>query len=469
MIYPRVILAGIHSGVGKTTLSLGIMSALRKKGLKVQPFKTGPDYIDPSYHAQAAGKISRNLDGWLLSKDTILELFVKQAASADISIIEGVMGLYDGLADTEEGSTAQLSKILKCPVILILDARSLSRSAAAVCLGYREFDKRVGIKGVIVNNIGSNNHYRYIKSAIEKETGIPVIGYLPRSHDLKLPERHLGLVPASEKKLSAAFYRKLSNLISRHIDLDKIISISRMARPLLRGDRKEKTIFSPKPVKNRVPIAVAFDEAFNFYYRDNLDILESFGARLVNFSPLRDDNLPNGVSGIYIGGGFPELFAAKLSANKKLKKQIRQKAEEGLPIYAECGGLMYLAQKLADFNKNELPMVGIFKGAVNMGKRLQSLGYVKIEAIKDNILSKKGAKIRGHVFHWSYFDNLPDKTAFAYKIGKNKGRTFYDGLIQGNVLASYAHLHFASDINLARNFINSCRKYGNIGKPEATK
>lgn len=457
-VYPRVILAGIHSGVGKTTLSLGIMSALRKKGLKVQPFKTGPDYIDPSYHTQAAGQISRNLDSWLLSKDTILELFVKQAESADISIIEGVMGLYDGLADTEEGSTAQLSKILKCPVILILDARSLSRSAAAICLGYMEFDKKVDIKGVIINNIGSDNHYRYIKSATEKKTGIPVIGYLPRSHDLKLPERHLGLVPAPEKKLLAAFYRKLSNLINQHIDLDKIISISRKAQPLVRSDRKEQAIFSPKPVKNHVTIAVAFDEAFNFYYRDNLDILESFGARLVKFSPLGDDKLPKGVSGVYIGGGFPELFAARLSANKKLKRQIRQQAEEGLPIYAECGGLMYFMERIADFNKNELEMVGLFKGSVNMGKRLQALGYVKIEAIKDNILSKKGTKTRGHVFHWSYLDNLPDETSFAYKIEKNKDRIFYDGLIQGNVLASYVHLHFASDINFAKNFINKCRQ-----------
>lgn len=469
MNLPRIIIAGTHSGVGKTTLSLGIMSALHKKGLKVQPFKTGPDYIDPSYHAQAAWRMSRNLDSWLLSKDTILELFVKQAASADISVIEGVMGLYDGLADTEEGSTAQLSKILKCPVILILDARSLSRSAAAICLGYKEFDRQVGIKGIIVNNIGSNNHYRYIKSAIEKITRIPVIGYLPRSKDLKLPERHLGLVPAQEKKLRAAFYRKLSNLISRNIDLDKIISISRKTPPLVRRDWKEKAIFSPKPVKNHVAIAVAFDEAFNFYYRDNLDILESFGARLVKFSPLRDDRLPEGVSGVYIGGGFPELFGARLSANKKLKRQIRQQAEEGLPIYAECGGLMYLMEKIGDFNKNELPMVGIFKGSVNMGKRLQALGYVKIETIKDNILSKKGAKIRAHVFHWSYLDNLADKTTFAYKIEKNKDRIFYDGLIQGNVLASYAHLHFASDIKFARNFVDSCRQYGNIDEPREIK
>lgn len=469
MNYPRIILAGVHSGVGKTTLSLGLMAALRKRGLKVQPFKTGPDYIDPSYHTQAAGRISRNLDTWMLSEDVALELFRKQAQSADISIIEGVMGLYDGFADSEQGSTALLAKTLKVPVILILDARSLSRSAAAMVLGYREFDRKVEIKGVILNNIGSNNHYCYIKSAIEKKTGIPVLGFLPRNPDLKLPERHLGLVPAPENKLRSIFYRKLSNLIEKHIDLDKIISISHGAGAFAKSNRKKSAVLTSNAVKNNVTIAVAFDEAFNFYYQDNLDILESLGARLVKFSPLCDSKLPQGTQGVYIGGGFPELFAARLSANKKLKQEIRQKAESGLPVYAECGGLMYLAEKIRDFNKNELPMAGVFKGSVNMGNRLQALGYVKIETIKDNILSKKGTKTRGHVFHWSYLDNLSSKSAFAYRIEKNKDRIFYDGLIRNNVLASYSHLHFASNINFAGNFINSCRKYGNIGEPEETK
>lgn len=459
MQFPRVILAGTNSGVGKTTLSLGIIAALRKRGLTVQPFKTGPDYIDPGYHTGAAGRISRNLDSWLLSRNANLELFKKQALGADISVIEGVMGLYDGLADTEEGSTAQLAKMLKCPVILIIDARSLSRSAAAICLGYKEFDRQVLIKGIILNNIGSSSHYSNVRSAIEKKTGIPVIGYLTKSPDLKLPERHLGLVPAPEKKIGASFYRKLSNLVEQHIDLDKIISISRSAQPLVKNEKKESAIFSKKPVKDPVTIAVAFDEAFNFYYQDNLDMLESSGARLAMFSPLHDNRLPEGTQGIYIGGGFPELFAKKLSLNTKLKGEIRREVKNGLPIYAECGGLMYLVNRIIDFDKKKWPMVGIFKASVNMGRRLHGLGYVNIEAVKDNILSKKGAKVRGHVFHWSYLDNLPKEAAFAYKIKKNTGKAFCDGLIQGNVLASYAHLHFGSAQRLANNFTHSCSVY----------
>lgn len=425
----------------------------------MQPFKTGPDYIDPSLHSQAAGKISRNLDSWMLSKDTILELFEKHSADADISVVEGVMGLYDGLADTEEGSTAQLAKILRAPVILILDARSLSRSAAAICLGYKEFDTKVEIMGIILNNTGSVNHYGYIKSSIEKETGIPVLGFLPRSPDLKLPERHLGLVPLAEKKLRAVFYKKLSNLVEMRIDLDKIISISRKARAFVKSSQKKSTVSVPKAFKNNVILAVAFDKAFNFYYQDNLDILESLGARLVKFSPLKDDKLPEGAQGVYIGGGFPELFAARLSENRDLLTQIRQKAEDGMPVYAECGGLMYLARNIVDFKRKKWPMAGIFKGSVNMGRRLRGLGYVNIETVKDNILSKSGRKLRGHVFHWSYLDDLEYGTVFAYKVEKNKS-FFCDGLIKGNVLASYAHLHFASDVSLAKNFISSCRKYG---------
>lgn len=465
MFYPRFILAGAHSGVGKTTLALGIMSALRERGLKVQPFKAGPDYIDPTYHAQAAGRFSCNLDSWLLSQGAILELFKWRAENADLSVVEGVMGLYDGLQDTEKGSTAHLAKLLNCPVILILDGRSLSRSAGAVALGYREFDKKVKVKGFILNNIGSEEHYRYIKNSVEKKTGIPVLGYLARNPDLKLPQRHLGLVPRPEMKLGNAFYRKLSGLIEKGIDLDKIYRISRRA-PMLPS--KKRQLLRPKPISEYVTIAVARDKAFNFYYQDNLDILKFFGARLVEFSPLTDKKLPADIDGVYIGGGFPELFAHQLSKNARLKREIRQGAKDGLPIYAECGGLMYLVERLVDFKKRVFPMVGIFKGTVTMAHRLQALGYVNIEAMRDSILSKAGTKVRAHIFHWSYLDDVPEGLSFAYKISRpflpqerspSKKWPDYDGLVQQKVLASYAHLHFASDINLARNFIANCREY----------
>lgn len=455
MNLPRIIIAGTHSGVGKTTLTLGIISALRKKGVSVQAFKTGPDYIDPTYHSEASGKICVNLDSWLLSKDAVIELFRRRAEDVDLSVIEGVMGLYDGLKDTEVGSTAHLAKILNSPVILILDAGSLSRSAAAIAMGYKEFDRKIDIAGIILNNIASVNHYNYIKSAIESETEIPVVGCLPRDPELKLSERHLGLIPLEEKRLSSGFYKKLSKRVEDHIDLTRILKIGRQARPL---PYPGVMIFKKGPQKSRVTIAVAKDEAFNFYYQDNLEILNHLGADIVTFSPLRDGELPKGVDGLYIGGGFPELFASDLSKNNSLKRSIRRKAEYGLPVYAECGGLMYLVESLMDFKKRKFSMAGIFKCSVRMGDRLRRMGYVNLEVIRDNILGKKGQRNRAHLFHWSRLTNIPKSASFAYKIVKDRN-IIYDGLIKKNVLAGYAHLHFASNLKFAKNFINSCRRF----------
>jgi len=459
MNLPRIIIAGAHSGVGKTTLTLGIISALRKKGVSVQAFKTGPDYIDPTYHSETSGKICGNLDSWLLSKDAVIELFRRRAEAADLSVIEGVMGLYDGLKDTELGSTAHLAKMLNCPVILILDARSLSRSAAAVASGYKEFDRKINIAGIVLNNIASVNHYNYIKSAIKRKTRISVLGCLPRNPALKLSERHLGLIPLEEKRPYSSFYKKLSKLVEDHIDLTTILKIGRQAKSI---PCPKEIIFKNEPPKDRVTIAVAKDEAFNFYYQDNLDILSHLGANIVTFSPLRDKELPKGVDGLYIGGGFPEVFASDLSNNKSLKKSIYQKAEYGLPIYAECGGLMYLIKSLMDFKKRKFSMVGVFKCSVSMGDRLHRMGYVNVRVIKDNILGKEGDRIRAHVFHWSRLVNVPKNSSFAYKIIKDKNNVFYDGLMKRNVLASYAHLHFAANKKFARNFINSCRKFNGV-------
>ncbi|MDP3732056.1 MAG: cobyrinate a,c-diamide synthase [Candidatus Omnitrophota bacterium] len=456
MNLPRVIIAGTNSGVGKTTLTLGIISALRKKGISVQPFKTGPDYIDPTYHTEASGKACVNLDSWLLSKDTVVELFRRRAKNADISIIEGVMGLYDGLKNSEQGSTSHLAKILNSPVILILNAHSLSRSAGAIALGYKEFDREIDIAGIILNNIGSENHYHYVKTSIERKTKIPVLGYLPMTPTLKLPQRHLGLIPLEEKKLQHGFCKKLSRLVEKNINLSALLKISRQAGPLTFN--KER-IFKKKHPNNYVTIAVAKDAAFNFYYQDNLDILKHLGAKIVTFSPLRDRKLPESTDGLYIGGGFPELFACGLSKNKRIKGLIYQKAEEGLPIYAECGGLMYLVESIIDFKKRSFPMVGIFKGLVKMADRRQALGYVNVETTRDNILSKQGARIRGHVFHWSYLEARPKEYPYAYKITKDKGKVFYDGLIKNKVLASYVHLHFASCLDLPKNFIHNCKEY----------
>ena len=456
---PRIIFAATQSGSGKTTVTLGVELALRKMGLRVQPFKAGPDYLDPMQHSAVCARISRNLDSWLMRPGVILELFAANAKGADISVIEGVMGLYDGFRDTEYGSTGHLAKILKAPVILVLNAASFSRSAAAIVLGCKEFDKEVNLAGVILNNIGSPNHYHFAKSAIEKKTKIPVLGFLPKEAGIKLPERHLGLVPAGEKRPDSGLYDKLRALVEKNIDVRRIVKISRQAGNL--HICRDRTLFCPYSFvrKTEVTIAIARDKAFNFYYQDNLDILKSLGARLVEFSPLKDKSLPSGIDGLYIGGGYPELFAAQLSANRRMRKSILRYAGEGLLIYAECGGLMYLVKNIINFQGKSFPMVGVFNCSVVMANKLQALGYIEIEVRKDNILSRKGDKIRAHTFHWSYLKNLSKDIRFTYKVTKGKDRVYEDGLIKENVLASYAHLHFASHINFAKNFIKSCLTY----------
>ena len=454
MNFPRIVFSAIQSGSGKTTVTLGVMLALRKMGLRVQPFKAGPDYLDPMHHSAVCARVSRNLDSWLVQRGAILELFTRNAKGADISVIEGVMGLYDGFRDTEYGSTAHLAKILGAPVILVLNAASFSRSASAIVLGCKEFDKKVNLAGVILNNIGSPNHYHFAKSAIEKKTKIPVLGFLPKETGIKLPERHLGLVSAEEKKPDSGLYAKLRALVEKNIDLGRLIKISRQAPGVTSA-----LSLSSHAVPGKVTIAVAKDKAFNFYYQDNLDILERLGARLVEFSPLKDKSLPPDIDGMYIGGGYPEIFSARLSANLRIREAVGRYAEEGLPIYAECGGLMYLVKNIVDFQGRVFPMSGVFDCSAAMANKRQALGYIEIEVRKDNILSRKGDKIRAHTFHWSYLKNLSKSIRFAYKVTKGKERVYEDGLIKENVLASYAHLHFASRINFAKNFIKSCLTY----------
>src|SRR3989338_2919375 len=469
---PRIIFAATQSGSGKTTITLGVLLALRKMGLKVQPFKAGPDYLDPMHHSAVCARKSRNLDSWLMPPGAIRRLFAANAKGADISVIEGVMGLYDGFRDTEYGSTAHLAKILGAPVILVLNAASFSRSAAAIVLGCKEFDKKVNLSGVILNNIGSPNHYHFTKSAIEKKTKIPVLGFLPKDAGIKLPERHLGLVPAGEQSADTGLYARLGALVEKNIDVRGIIKISRQdscrhceprrgeAISVFEIASSSQRIFgTPRNDKTEVTIALARDKAFNFYYQDNLDILESLGARLVEFSPLKDKSLPPDIDGMYIGGGYPELFSARLSANCRMREAVSGYAKKGLPIYAECGGLMYLVKRIVDFQGKGFPMAGVFNCAAVMANKLQALGYIEIEVRKDNILSRKGDKIRAHTFHWSYLKNLSKDTRFAYKVTKGKDRVYEDGLIKENVLASYAHLHFASHINFAKNFIKSCLTY----------
>lgn len=455
---PRIIIAGSNSGAGKTTIAMGLMLALKRMGLKVQPFKAGPDYIDPSYHTQMAGSTSANLDSWLIPEKILLELFQRRAEKADISVIEGVMGLYDGFQDGETGSTSHIAKILKCPVILIINAGSLSRSAGAIALGYKNFDGKVNIAGVILNNIGSQNHYKNAKNSVEKNTDIPVLGFLPKDKNLKLPERHLGLIPSEENKLAENFKKTLLNYAKKYVDLNKIIRISKTAGKL---KSPANSIFAQNKTRKdygKIKLGIAKDCAFNFYYDDNLYMLKSLGAKLYEFSPLESARLPEDLDGLYIGGGFPELFAERLSNNLKLKMEILKFAELGMPVYAECGGLMYLAEELFDFNGKGHKMTGVFDFSVKMGNKLQALGYAELNVMRDNLLSKKGEKIKCHFFHWSYVDDIPGNNSFVYRTEKN-GRTIYDGIAEKNVFASYAHLHFGSDVNVAENLICACGEY----------
>ncbi len=449
--YPRLLIAGTHSGVGKTTISLGLMSVVKDRGYEVQGFKVGPDYIDPSHHMAITGRPSRNLDSWLMSRDVCLELFERALMGSDMAVIEGVMGLYDGCLDgTEFGSTAHLARILDVPVILVMDAKGMSRSAGAIVLGYKHFDSNVKIAGVILNRVRSERHYTSIKKSIEGNCNIPVLGYLPFDDKIILPERHLGLVPSIEQELSKAVYQKIGKLLSATVDIDTVIDIAFSPDSL---PAFEKSVFCEVNERFHPRIAVAVDEAFNFYYQDNLDLLELHGAQLTYFSPLYDKYVPADIEGLYIGGGFPELHAASLASNTTMMESIRKAHKNGVVIYGECGGMMYLLEQMVDFKKKTHGMCGILKGTTKMENKRQGLGYITVQAVKDNLLCKKGDRFKAHEFHWSSL-HVPDDARFAYAISKcddNKSRP--DGLFTDRVLGSYAHVHFATDPELIKHFL----------------
>ena len=427
------------------------MVALRDRGLVVQPFKVGPDYIDPSYHTLACGRPSRNIDTWMAPPEACLELFQRACRDAGVAIIEGVMGLFDGRSGADDtGSTAHVARLLQAPVVLIMDVSHTSRSAAAVALGFSRLDPRLRIAGVILNRIGSPKHLLWTKEAIESETGIPVIGHLPKNAGLHIPARHLGLVPAAERDLMKGFLGHLRHAIEEHIDLDLLIEIARSAGPL---DTPHASVFPLESVGARCNLAVARDEAFSFYYQDNLDVLEAYGARLLYFSPLHDRQVPPEAQGIYLGGGFPEVYAETLSSNLPMRQSIRDAAGRGVPVYAECGGLMYLTEGITDFEGRRFPMVGLAPRWSTMKRKRAALGYVEVEVQGRSILAAQGARLRGHVFHWSEIEPFPPETS-AYRVLGPEPRG--DGYLKDNVLASYVHLHFGGAPELARNLVEAC-------------
>lgn len=444
----KILIAGTNSGVGKTTISLGIMQALTKRGLKVQPYKVGPDYIDPSYHTFITGRDSRNLDSYMLEDEKIKYIVNEASEEADISVIEGVMGLYDGFGiDLEACTSSYTSKLLKAPVILVINGKAMSSSAAAMVLGYKELDKNVNIKGVVVNNVKTKGHYELIKGAIEKYCNTEVLGYFPPNEKFSLESRHLGLIPSVEMESLKEKFSDLGDEIEKYIDIDRLIEISESESVKSNFDLKDLPRFENKKV------AIAYDKAFNFYYKENIELLEHMGVEIVKFSPINDKKVPE-ADCIYIGGGFPEIFAKELHLNESMRLSIKNAHEKKIPIYAECGGLMYLGEKLKDSDENIYNMVGIFKGTSEMTSSLKRFGYCDGIAKEDTILSNEGEIIKGHEFHHSEFKS--DEKC-AYKMIKKRGDKIVDewdgGYSKENTLATYLHTHFYNNLDSIIKFI----------------
>jgi cobyrinic acid a,c-diamide synthase len=453
---PRIIIAGTQSGVGKTTIATGIMGALKKAGYTVQGFKVGPDYIDPSYHTAVTGRLTENLDTWLVPKTQIREVFNQTTKDVDVAVIEGVMGLFDGLSGVDEtGSTSQIAKLLNCPVLLVIDVHNTVRSAAAVAAGFKNFDPNVKVTGVILNNVAGEVHANWCKDAIEK-IGLPVVGWLPVNKKITMPERHLGLIPTPEKN-EASVYQEIIQFIEERLNISQIYELAKTAGALPEfEENKEK-----QPPKQEAPvkIGVAFDEAFNFYYPSNLNLLSQLGAEIVRFSPIHDKTIPQDVSGLYIGGGFPEMFLRQLEANQSLRKSIQQAINTGMPVYAECAGLMYLTKTVADFDGKTYEMVGALDGNTKMTDSTL-VTYSEAKVIRSNILSEADATIRGHEFHNSVITKIPPDAEFAYQMLMGEGiKDKKDGWIKNNTLASYVHIQFAQNGEIAQSFISKCRNW----------
>jgi len=452
---PAIVIAGVRSGVGKTTIATGIMGALTRRGYRVQPFKAGPDYIDPSYHQLACGVPSRNLDTWLIQHQSVVELYQRASAQGQISVVEGVMGVFDGHSSlSEEGSTAELAKLLNAPVILVADASKVARSVAAEVLGYQRFDPDLRLAGVILNGVGGPRHLEFCQPQVEETTGLPVLGYLPRREELVQPERHMGLIPTVEGTVVREWYDTLINQVEETIDLDRLVQLAATSSP----PPAQPILYPTSPQAKRAIIAIARDQAFSFYYQDSLDLLEAWGAELAPFSPLEDESLPRGAGGIYIGGGFPEMYARELSENRPMRRSVLQAAEQGLPIYAECGGLMYLGQSLSDLEGVHYPMVGALPVQTSMVGRNLHLGYREVESCTDSPILRRGQRVRGHEFHWSVLGQEAEAEQPVYRVIDQDERP--EGFQVGSVWASYIHIHLGSDPSLAPRFVDTCATRG---------
>ncbi len=452
-----ILIAGTKSGVGKTTITLGLLGALKSRGLKVQAFKVGPDFIDPGLHAILTGIPSHNLDTWMLPNEENIKIFSKYANLSDISVLEGVMGLFDGApGSAERGSTAHLAKILEVPVVLVIDCHGLARSILPLIKGFLEYDRAVPIKGIILNRVGSPNHEAFLRRIIASDfPELNVIGAIPRKDEMLIPSRHLGLFTAGEIKDDIGIINEITDRISKAVDLDTLLEIAwKGERIPCETSGKTIGVFSTP----EVTIGVPMDEAFCFYYEENLEALRRAGAKIVRFSPLRDERLPE-IDAIYIGGGYPELYAKELSQNTSIIGELRKRVLNGMPCYGECGGMMYLSRGIYLEGGDFYPMLGVLPFSVRMLPFLKSLGYREVEFLRDTILGTRGLRARGHEFHYSERVDELSIEHCAYSSKNALGKAMGDkGFVEGNILSSYVHLHFLSNREIARNFVNRIKE-----------
>ena len=441
---PRLVVAAPSSGSGKTTVATGLMAAFAARGLAVSPHKVGPDYIDPGYHALATGRVGRNLDAYLCGPELIGPLFAHGARGCDVAVVEGVMGMFDGAAgEGELASTAQVAKLLRAPVVLVVDASSQSRSVAALVHGFASFDPEVRVAGVILNKVASDRHEELLREALD-QAGVSVLGALRRAPQVDTPSRHLGLVPVAERQAAAVeAVAAMAAQVERGCDLEALMGLARGAGalPCAPWEPPRTT------VQTRAVVAVAGGSAFTFSYAEHAELLTAAGAEVVSFDPLRDEQLPDGTSGLVIGGGFPEVYAAELSANEPLRKAVTALTESGAPVAAECAGMLYLCREL-----DGMPMCGVIDATARMSERL-TLGYRDAVALGDSVLAPAGTRMRGHEFHRTVVE--PGAGA-APAWGVRAPELRVEGFVQQGVHASYLHTHWASEPGVARRFVERC-------------